>query len=522
MMMAGARRRVAGVTSFVQIVASPARPRVFWSHRSARDPRETKPTVLRPRLVSLYTFLAVLLVLFAVGAIALPVILRYVERSYFRLQSDVNRRQALAMSRFVQNRLASGASRAAVVAEFQDAIEGTQTDRGYVCLIDQNDLEYLCHPNLELLGMSVKPQATFDPEFSGRGEVPWQDVIQSGESASGLLHLGPGMPSEIVHFRSLPNVNWTISSHENSARVRAEVARLRMALVSVALILGLLIGVPASVAARTVSRRYEAQVERRNELQRRFLERENERKSRELEEARQLQLSMLPSTLPDHSGLEVAAYMLTASEVGGDYYDFDLDESGTLTFVIGDAAGHGARAGILVTATKSLFGLLSREPRLDAALSKAARALKGLASPQLYMALAAGRFRDGTLELAGAGMPSALVHRFGSNRVEKVSLSGLPLGIDLDVDVPYETKAIALSAGDTVVLMSDGVVELFDEAGEMLGYERTRAVLEGAQPRTAGEVVEHLVAAAERWRGARPPEDDMTLVVLKVNELSRE
>jgi serine phosphatase RsbU (regulator of sigma subunit) len=452
--------------------------------------------VLKPRLVSLYTFLAVFLVLFAVGAMALPLILAYVERGYFRLQSDVNRRQALAMSRFVQNRLASGTSRTDVIAEFQEAIEGTQTDRGYVCLIDQGDVEYLCHPDLDLLGMSVKPEATFDREFSGRGAVRWQELIQSGESASGL--------------------------HENSARVHAEVAKLRTALVAVALILGLVIGVPASVAARTVSRRYEAQVERRNELQRSFLERENERKSRELEEARDLQLSMLPATLPDHPALEIAAHMLTASEVGGDYYDFDLDQSDALTFVIGDAAGHGAGAGILVTATKSLFELLSREPRLETVLAKAGRALKGVASPPHYMALAAGRFREGTLELVGAGMPPAMVHRFGSNRVEEVSLSGLPLGIEVGVDVPYETNAIALSPGDTVVLMSDGLVELFNDAGEMFGYARTRDVLEKTGPRSAEDVVKHLVSAAERWSGARPADDDMTVIVLRVKELRRD
>jgi sigma-B regulation protein RsbU (phosphoserine phosphatase) len=136
------------------------------------------------------------------------------------------------------------------------------------------------------------------------------------------------------------------------------------------------------------------------------------------------------------------------------------------------------------------------------------------------MALAAGRFREGTLELVGAGMPPAMVHRCESNRVEKVPLSGLPLGIGVDVDVPYETKAIALSPGDTVVFMSDGLVELFDDAGEMFGYERTKDVLEKAGPRGAREVVEHLVAAAERWSGARPADDDMTLIVLKVKPLS--
>ena len=68
---------------------------------------------------------------------------------------------------------------------------------------------------------------------------------------------------------------------------------------------------------------------------------ENERRAKEFEEARQLQLSMLPKKLPQHSNLEIAAYMKPATEVGGDYYDFHVGEDGTLTVAVGDATGHG-------------------------------------------------------------------------------------------------------------------------------------------------------------------------------------
>ncbi len=90
------------------------------------------------------------------------------------------------------------------------------------------------------------------------------------------------------------------------------------------------------------------------------LEAENEQRAKELEEARQLQLSMLPKNVPQLPDLEIAAYMKTATEVGGDYYDFHVADDGTLTIAIGDATGHGLKAGTVVTATKSLFHELAQ------------------------------------------------------------------------------------------------------------------------------------------------------------------
>jgi hypothetical protein len=89
---------------------------------------------------------------------------------------------------------------------------------------------------------------------------------------------------------------------------------------------------------------------------------ENERQAKELEEARQLQLSMLPKKLPQIPNLEIAAYMKPATEVGGDYYDFHISSDGTLTVAVGDATGHGLKAGTVVTATKGLFNNLAHAP----------------------------------------------------------------------------------------------------------------------------------------------------------------
>ena len=85
------------------------------------------------------------------------------------------------------------------------------------------------------------------------------------------------------------------------------------------------------------------------------LETENQRKAKELEDARQLQLSMLPREFPKVSNLDIAVYMKTATEVGGDYYDFHIQPDGKLNVLIGDATGHGMMSGMMVSIMKSFF-----------------------------------------------------------------------------------------------------------------------------------------------------------------------
>lgn len=106
--------------------------------------------------------------------------------------------------------------------------------------------------------------------------------------------------------------------------------------------------------------------------------------------------------------------MVTAAEVGGDYYDVDISDHGELTFCIGDATGHGSRAGILVAAVKSLFNLMSKEKNLVDMMHRCSAAIKKMNLPILYMTFALARLKNDRLELIGAGMPNALIYRADS------------------------------------------------------------------------------------------------------------
>jgi serine phosphatase RsbU (regulator of sigma subunit) len=245
---------------------------------------------------------------------------------------------------------------------------------------------------------------------------------------------------------------------------------------------------------------------------------ENERKARELEEARQLQLSMLPKAVPELPGLEIAAYMKPATEVGGDYYDFHVAKDGTLTIAVGDATGHGLKAGTLVTATKGLFNAFAEEPDIRGFLLRSSRALKRLNLRYLYMALMLAKVKGNRVRLSAAGMPPALVYRAATGEVEEVAIRGLPLG---GAAFPYEERELELALGDAVVFMSDGFPERFNANGEMLDYDRARAVLAEAAREPARAIIDHFVRTAEAWAGGRPQDDDVTFVVMKVCEDGR-
>ncbi|OYV98700.1 MAG: hypothetical protein B7Z68_00200 [Acidobacteria bacterium 21-70-11] len=251
-----------------------------------------------------------------------------------------------------------------------------------------------------------------------------------------------------------------------------------------------------------------------HELRQRLLEAENARKSGELEAGRALQLSMLPPVLPEVEGLELAVAMSTASEVGGDYYDFRPGPGGSLVVAVGDATGHGVAAGILVTAVKALFATLGGEPGLAPMLAECDRVLRGMNLKHLHMCLSVARIGARSVTVCSAAMPPLLIWRAGSGRVEELGAGGLPLGGGLSP--AYEERSVALRPGDTLLFATDGFPELLDPEGKPFGFEGVAEALRAAGGAPAREIVERLTAAAAAWRQGREQTDDITFVVVRV------
>lgn len=260
-------------------------------------------------------------------------------------------------------------------------------------------------------------------------------------------------------------------------------------------------------------------INKQKELERKLLAAENERKTKELEEARALQLSMLPKQLPKSDYWDIAVFMETAQEVGGDYYDFSLSKNGTMTVALGDATGHGMKAGIMVATAKSYFHTLADEHDNLGIIQRMSSGIKNMDLKLLYMSLLLLKCDYHNLKLASAGMPPALLYRSEEDRVERLVLKGMPLGSK--PDYPYREKELSLKAGDTLLLMSDGLMELFNEERHLLGLNRVEAVFKEAANSSASDILSQITRFADQWAGSSAQEDDITILVMKAKEPSK-
>jgi serine phosphatase RsbU (regulator of sigma subunit) len=242
---------------------------------------------------------------------------------------------------------------------------------------------------------------------------------------------------------------------------------------------------------------------------------ESKQKSIELQEARKFQLSMLPKKVPDLPHLDIAVSMKTATEVGGDYYDFKVTEDGVLFVVCGDATGHGLKAGTMISIIKTLFVADVFDPCKDANrfFNQCTETIKKVGLKNLHMALAMLKIENYKLTVSSAGMPPVFIYRKENNIVETVMLKCPPLGAVKKFD--YRCDYISVEPGDTVLLLTDGLPELFNRDKKMFGYDRVGGCFKEVGANSSREIVSHLNKSAEKWLNYKPQDDDMTFVVIK-------
>jgi len=195
-------------------------------------------------------------------------------------------------------------------------------------------------------------------------------------------------------------------------------------------------------------------------------------------------------------------------------YDFHLAEDGTLTVAIGDATGHGTKAGTVVTATKSLFQVLAQNDDSPQVFRRFTQTLKSMNLGRMYMAMTLIKFKDNKIKIAAAGMPPALVYRAATKTVEEINIKAMPLGSF--TQFPYKQEELELAFDDTIALMSDGLPEMFNHEGEILDYLAAKNIFAAVAEQSPHEIIARLIKAGETWANGRPQDDDVTFVVMKV------
>jgi serine phosphatase RsbU (regulator of sigma subunit) len=250
------------------------------------------------------------------------------------------------------------------------------------------------------------------------------------------------------------------------------------------------------------------------EAQNKIIQAENERKTKELEEARQLQLAMLPKSIPEIQNLDIAVYMKTATEVGGDYYDFKVQENGVLNIGIGDATGHGLQAGTMITLMKGFFTSDVARFSPQKFLEHCNSMIRDIKLGRILMSFSHLRFENKRLIISSAGMPPIYYHHKKNNRTEEIIIRGMPLGAMQSSS--YKIVEKELNGNDTILLLTDGLPEQMNSNKVIFDYSRVLKYFDEIAENTPDDIIKSFVKKADEWMNGTAQADDITFIVIKV------
>ena len=239
---------------------------------------------------------------------------------------------------------------------------------------------------------------------------------------------------------------------------------------------------------------------------------EGERKDKELEEAKQLQNSLLPKHNPAVNGFDISTYLKPATEIGGDYYDFFYKKDEYFYAICGDATGHGVVSGIMVSVTKAgLNGIPMGEP--STILQQLNRIVKRVNFGRLRMSLSVAQFIENKFKLSSAAMPPTYYFSARDNDIEEILVPNLPLG-GIETE-KFDGVEKDFHPGDVMVMISDGLPELPNKRNDLLDYPLVFNCIKDNAKKSADEIKDALVELSDEWAEGLMNPDDITIVVIK-------
>ena len=246
------------------------------------------------------------------------------------------------------------------------------------------------------------------------------------------------------------------------------------------------------------------------------------RLERELRFAQRVQAALLPTQLPKKvRGVDLAVSFAPARELGGDFHDFLVPDSNTLIIAVGDVSGKGVPAALYSVFAGELVRGRTFRRRYLPERSSPANVLMSINTilherqlEEYFCALCYALFdlKRRTVTLANSGVPYPI--RISEGVCTQVELPGVPLGSFFGVS--YDEITFPLFVGDVFVFYSDGVSEAMNTAGEEFTSARLMEVVAAASDQPASEIVARIASAVDAHRAGTAPNDDSTIVVLRI------
>jgi len=247
-----------------------------------------------------------------------------------------------------------------------------------------------------------------------------------------------------------------------------------------------------------------------------------DRLEKEIRFAQRVQTALLPTELPARmKGVDVAARFEPARELGGDLYDFLAPESTTLVVAVGDVSGKGVAAALYSAFAGELVRSRTFRRRYTTVrgtpggvLAATNMILHERQLEEYYCTLCYSLFdlKRRTVTMANSGLPYPIRCRAG--KADQLELPGVPLGSF--PNSTYDELTLDLAAGDVYIFFSDGASEANDALGREFGVERLLKIARETCQKSAKELVDAIFTAVQEFRGETPPNDDTTVVVVRI------
>jgi sigma-B regulation protein RsbU (phosphoserine phosphatase) len=234
----------------------------------------------------------------------------------------------------------------------------------------------------------------------------------------------------------------------------------------------------------------------------------------ELQEARAIQRAMLASEKLKTPRVEIESEFQPYSEVGGDFLDYFLLSDGTAGLYLGDVTGKGLPAALFAAlAVGTLRGVhkTGTPPSTVLAQLNKRMMLKSVSARYAAVQYAHLDPATGVMQIASAGMHGPLHLR--AEGCDELALCGIPPGLFPNTD--YEVKEIQMTPGDSVVFLSDGLIDAMNGRGELLGIEGVVGLLQGCRGKPPKEILDTLFLGVEAYSKGQTQQDDRTAAVVR-------
>jgi len=271
----------------------------------------------------------------------------------------------------------------------------------------------------------------------------------------------------------------------------------------------------AGTAAAFVAREFRSQVEAA--LREAETRRQMEHLQHDLDVARSIQQSLLPHSMPQVAGWDIAAWNQPADQTGGDYYDWQPLPNGKFITVLADVTGHGIGPAMLASVCRAYARTNFRnQDSFLKAMEEINSAVAADVREGRFITFVAAIFGPDncTVELLSAGHAPLFLYRRKNDSFEMMEAHGLPLGIS-DAFLSDPPHSLELASGDLLLLATDGFFEWENSREEQFGHDRLAQTIRAAREKSAAEIISILHQDVLQFAGGTKQMDDLTAIVLK-------